>query len=212
MNRPHISINLALSADGKISSVARRPSGWTSKADHERLKQLREPADALMVGRGTLETDRMTLYAPHHPLRCVVSRHGRFDPDHPLFRAAGGPIHLLGTDRAPDTIPDTTAHTGPLEGFLATLHRDLGVRQLHCEGGGELVRALAELDAIDEIHLTWAGHTLFGGAEAPTATGSTVEFLLASRRFHLAGFEPHDGTGECFLRCRRDRSPVTQWS
>lgn len=203
MTRPHISINFAISADGKITSVEGRASGWTSEEDSKRLKQLREGADAIMVGRGTLETDRMTMNASHKPLRCVVSRSGRFDPDHPLFHSEGGGIHLLAAEPASTEIEGATWHTGSLAGFLETLYRSHAVRRLHCEGGGELVRELADLDAIDEIHLTWAGHRLFGGAETPGITGPPGEFLPASRHYELHHFEPREDLGECFLSYRR---------
>lgn len=205
MERPHLSVNFAISADGKITSVAGRRADWTSDADLRRLKQLREGVDALMVGRGTLESDRMTLQAPGHPLRCVVSRRGRFDPDHPLFHREGGAIHLLGTETAPEPVPGANLHHQPLDDFLVTLARDHGVEKLHCEGGGDLVRALAELDAIDEIHLTWAGHRLFGGHRAAGICGLPGDFLPASRSFELVHFEPLAEEDECFLSYRRVR-------
>jgi riboflavin biosynthesis pyrimidine reductase len=202
MTRPRITLNFAISADGKISSVSKQPSGWTSPDDHARLLQLREAAQALIVGRGTLEADRMTMKAPGDPLRCVVSRSGKFDPAHPLFHTSGGPVHLLATEGAPAPIPGTTAHTGSLAAFLGTLSA-LGVQHLHCEGGGELARELAAMDALDEIHLTWAGHTLFGGRQAPTITGVPADFLPASREYELVEFDPRPDTGECFLSYRR---------
>jgi 2,5-diamino-6-(ribosylamino)-4(3H)-pyrimidinone 5'-phosphate reductase len=202
MKRPNISINFAVSADGKISSVAKRPSGWTSKEDHARLLKLREGADALLVGRGTLEADRMTMKSPGNPLRCVVSRSGKFDPAHPLFHTEGGPIHLLVTHGEAPAIPGATIHTGSLASFFQEL-ADLGVKHLHCEGGGELARELAALDAIDEAHLTWAGHRIFGGREAPTISGVPGEFLPASREYELVEFDPRPETGECFLSYRR---------
>ncbi|MDB6080712.1 MAG: 2,5-diamino-6-(5-phosphoribosylamino)pyrimidin-4(3H)-one reductase [Akkermansiaceae bacterium] len=202
---PFLSVNFAISADGKISSTARRPSGWTSAADHQRLKDLRQDADALLVGRGTLEADRMTMTAPGNPWRCVVSRTGKFDPAHPLFHTSGGPIHLLGTEAAPAAITGATAHTGTLTSFLQELSA-AGIRHVHCEGGGSLVRELAALDAIEMIHLTWAGHTLFGGQAAPTLTGVPGDFLPASRPYELVDFQPQSGTGECFLSYRRQRS------
>lgn len=202
MTRLYISINFAVSADGKISSVAKRPSGWTSKEDHARLLKLRENADALLVGRGTLEADRMTMKAPGNPLRCVVSRSGRFDPTHPLFHTDGGPIHLLVTDGSARQIPGAKIHTGSLSSFLQEL-ADIGVKRLHCEGGGELARELATMDAIDEIHLTWAGHTIFGGRGASTISGVPDQFLPASREYELIEFDPRPETGECFLSYRR---------
>lgn len=205
MDRPWISTNLAISADGKISSVDRRPSGWTSAADHARLKQLRLGAQALMVGRGTWEADRMTMTSPENPLRCVVSGSGKFDRSHPIFTTPGGPIHLLVTDNGEvELIDGATFHHASLEAFLEILGRDHGVERLHCEGGGSLIRSLAELDVIDEYHLTWAGHTLFGGKAAPTPTGVPGAFLPTSLKFELTAFET-TSEGECFLSYRRKR-------
>lgn len=209
MLRPWISTNLAISADGKISSVGRRPSGWTSRVDHARLVNLRESADALMVGRGTLAVDRMTLTSPGkgvQPLRCIVSRSGEIPADHPLFTNPGGPIHLLVTeiDRTNSALqPPCQIHHGSLAGFLETLATELGVKHLHCEGGGGLIRSLAQLGAIDEFHLTLAGHTLFGGFDAPSASGIPADFLPQSLEFALSHFEPRPDLGECFLSFRR---------
>jgi 2,5-diamino-6-(ribosylamino)-4(3H)-pyrimidinone 5'-phosphate reductase len=207
MRRPWISTNLALSADGKISDSAKRPSGWTSKADHERLIALRRAADALMVGHGTLRSDRMTLTVPgleRQPLRCVVSRHGEIDPGHPVFAKPGGDIHILATAGLTDH-RDTraTCHQGDLPSFLETLTVTYGVRHLHCEGGGQLIASLAALDLIDEFHATLAGHTIFGGREAPTATGTPGPWLPESRRFEITAFDPRPATGECFVTWRR---------
>ncbi len=205
MLRPRISTNLAISADAKISSSPPRPSGWTSGADHARLLELRASADAILVGRGTLDADRMTLTVPGkttQPLRCIVSRTGNFDPAHPIFHRAGGAIHLLATDRwTAATPPGATCHQGALVGFLEKLHVEFHVQHLHCEGGGQLIRELAALDVIDEFHLTLAGHTLFGGADAATATGIPADFLSHSTAFQLTHFQPCGG--ECFLSYQR---------
>lgn len=206
MPRPWVSTNLAISADGKISTAGKRPSGWTSTEDHQRLRELRQNADAILVGRGTLENDRMTMTAPQNPLRCVVSQTGGINPAHPIFSTPGGPIHLLvtGTGNPPE-LPGVTIHRGDLTDFLTTLADNHGVRHLHCEGGGQLIRALAELDLIDEFHITLAGHTLFGGTSAPTATGIAGDFLPASRQFRISHFDPRPDLGECFASYLRIR-------
>lgn len=211
MLRPRISTNLAISADGKISSVNGMASGWTSKDDHARLLELRENAGALLVGRGTLETDRMTMTVPGkavQPLRCVVSRGGNFDIKQPLFEQPGGDIHLLITGDGAPELPEfrqgnVTIHNKGLQDFLESLASKYAVDHLHCEGGGQLIRALAELDVIDEFHLTLAGHSLFGGLGAATATGVPAEFLPAARDFQLSHFEPRPDLGECFLSYTR---------
>lgn len=208
MERPWVSVNFAISADGKISPVGKRPSGWTSEADHRRLLELRAGADALMVGKGTLVADRMTMTVPgavKQPLRCIVSRSGRLDAGLPVFGKPGGEIHLCVTGGSPVDVPGVVVHRGSLPEFLSALAMELGVKRLHCEGGGELVRELMELDAIDEFHLTLAGHTLFGGLSAPTVTGIPGSFPAGSLDFEISGFQPVAGTGECFLSYRRRR-------
>ena len=206
MQRPRISTNLAISADGKISSPGHAPSGWTSAGDKRRFRALRENADAILVGRGTLDSDRMTMTGPNNPLRCIVSRNGKLDPDHPIFSAPGGAIHLLVTGGPPPEVPaGVTVHTGDLSGFIAGLATHHRVEHLHCEGGGELIRELAALDLIDEFHATLAGHILFGGRDAPTATGTSHEFLPATRHFKISHFEAHPESGECFVSYTRHR-------
>lgn len=206
---PHLSVNFAISADGKISDVNQRPSGWTSRADFARLIALRKSADALLIGRGTWDADQMTMTIPgaaQQPMRCIVSRQGKLDANHPIFTREGGAIHLLILgDAVPDVPECVTIHRCAIRQFLETLEHDYGVRHVHCEGGGELARALADDDLIDEIHLTWAGHTLFGGRFAPTLTGIPSDLLPASLQFELSSFEAHPSTGECFLSWKRIR-------
>ena len=92
-----------------------------------------------------------------------------------------------------------TIHRKTLGEFLEILADESGVKHLHCEGGGQLIRALAELDVIDEFHLTLAGHTIFGGLGASTATGVDGDFLPKSIDFQISHFEPRPELGECFL-------------
>jgi 2,5-diamino-6-(ribosylamino)-4(3H)-pyrimidinone 5'-phosphate reductase len=213
MRRPRISTNLAISADGKITSVAGRSADWTSHEDFLRLVELRQNADALLIGRGTLAADRMTMTLPdsdRQPLRCIVSGSGALDPDHPIFSKPGGDIHLLVTGDPPagpsPTVAERlTVHHGTLAAFLETLARDHAVSRLHCEGGGQLICALAALDLIDDFHLTLAAHTLFGGREARTATGVPGDFLPESLAFDISHFEPQAAEGECFVTYTRRR-------
>jgi riboflavin biosynthesis pyrimidine reductase len=206
MLRPWISTNLAISLDGKITSTRKIPSGWTSRADHQRLLLLRQSADALVVGRGTLVADRMTMTVPgKQVLRCVVSSGATLIPDdHPIFATPGGAVMMVITGESRKPLPENVlAHYGTLESWFEALVSNHCVKRLHCEGGGQLIRSFAALGAIDEFHLTLAGHTLFGGREAATATGVAGGLLSASLEFELTHFEPCPELGECFLSYRR---------
>ena len=162
-----------------------------------------------MVGHGTLMADRMTMIVPGkpvQPLRCVVSRTGRIDPSLPIFSRPGGAIHWLVTGESEASrIPQATIHRLSLMEFLEELGTEYNVRHLHCEGGGQLICELAALDVIDDFHLTLAGHTIFGGRQAPTTTGLPGDFLPTTVGFEMADCQPSPASRECFLSYRRIR-------
>ncbi len=217
MERPDILINFAISADGKIGTSQKGPSRFTSKADLDRLLAIRGRADAILVGRGTLEADEMSmtippeLNPPRQPLRCIISRKGEFDASHKVFQSAGGDIHLIATEAPEDLTAEpyqaagATLHRKSLSEFLSHAKTNLNVETLLCEGGGSLVNDLFALDAVDEINLTIAGHSLIGGKSAPTLTGLPGEFLPVSRQFKITYFQPTD-EGELFATWQRTGS------
>ena len=198
-----IILNFAITADGKISTASKQATPFTSKKDLERLHQIRNEADAILVGRGTLEADQMTLKATEHsPWRCVISRSGDFDPDHPLFHSQGGPRHLIIDSESKIPSLPAEVHRCSLTGWIQTLRDTPFINTLLCEGGGELVRTLFDEDLVDEINLTWAPHTLLGSAEAPSITGILGSHLRQTRSYHLVEMQPA-GPGEVFLRYRK---------
>jgi len=198
-----IILNFAITADGKISTRSLTPAHFTSKRDLERLHEIRNQADAILVGRGTLEADSMSLTTPGAtPWRCVVSRNGEFRADHPFFHTEGGPRHLIITEKhAPTDLPATT-HQMSLPDWLSWLDEHPEITTLLCEGGGFLTRELFSLDRVDEIYLTWATHTMFGGQLAPGITGIPGKFLPTSGQYQLVNLE-NGSPGEVYLHYRR---------
>jgi dihydropteroate synthase len=197
--RLRVILNLAISADGKISTTGKSPAHFTSKADLERLLEIRKQADAILIGRATLEADQMTMTVDGRaPWRCVISEAGRFDKSHPFFHTDGGPRHLIISSTTETPKLPATIHRTDLVGFLRKLKDNPEVTTLLCEGGGSLARKLFELDLVDEINLTWAPHTLLGGKDAPTITGLCGDFLPSSRHYELAEMKIHQNN-EVFL-------------
>ena len=196
----HLTINLAISGDGKISTASKGPAHFTSKEDLQNLLKIRQEHDAILVGHGTLKADQMTLTAPGKtPWRCVISRSGNIDPAHPLFHSEGGPRHLIIPKNVdpPQNLP-ATIHQGTLKDFLKTLQNTPEIQTLLCEGGGNLIKELFQLDVVDEIRLTWAPHTILGGKNAPTLTGLPAEHLPSSRHYQLVEMIEND-RNELFL-------------
>jgi len=222
--RPLVILHFAITADGKASTSKRTPARFTSARDKQRLLEVRALADAILVGRGTLETDRMSMDLPDQrlrerrikegksecPLRVILSPSGNISISLSVFEKGNAPIVIYSTERmAPAQRRLLSEHAAvhlsgsndlDLFWLLWHLYEHYQVRSLVCEGGPTLVKALAQADVIDEIYLTIAAK-IFGGLAAPGLTGLPGEFLPASRQFQLIDIDR--GENECYLRYRR---------
>ena len=61
MKRPFVYINMAMTADGKITSAYGEYPRFTSSYDSKNMDRLRARADALLVGAGTIRADNPIL-------------------------------------------------------------------------------------------------------------------------------------------------------
>ncbi|HZE13509.1 MAG TPA: dihydrofolate reductase family protein, partial [Chthoniobacterales bacterium] len=147
-----------------------------------------------------------------YPLRVILSNEGRIDPSLKIFQADISPIVIFSTLRMPArhqkalrekaTLHLSDAKEVDLSWMLRQLRHDYGVRTVACEGGATLFRALLEADLVDQLNLTIAPY-LFGGANAPTLTGLSKEFLPRSVRCALTDMRVVGE--ECFLTYRIKR-------
>src|SRR5258708_3112044 len=55
--RPHVTLKLAVSADGKAGLAGRRPAAITGEAARERVHRMRAMSDAVLTGIGTVLAD-----------------------------------------------------------------------------------------------------------------------------------------------------------
>ncbi len=98
-NRPHTTVVLAMSADGKIADAMRSPSRFGSQADKLHLEEQIASADAVLFGAGTLRAYNTTLTISHpkllqqreqrgqapQPIHIVVSKSAQIDPESRFF-------------------------------------------------------------------------------------------------------------------------------
>ena len=221
--RPWVSANFATTWDGRISTRMRTPSDFSSRTDKRRFLEIRAMADAVLVGAKTVEADRMTVGVPSaamrkqrvergqtaYPLRVLVTNSGRVDPEWPIFSKRFSPIHIYTTKRMPvrtrSLLPEQVdlhiAEGGKVDlaAMMKELRKEHGVRRLHCEGGGAVLRSLLEADLLDELYLTLCP-VIFGSREAPTLSGEAGSFLAKSVALRLTKMETIGR--ECFLRYR----------
>lgn len=208
---PFVLVNMAMTADGKIATANRSVHSFSSRRDLEHLYELRATADAVMCGARTVEISQSILGTggakfrrrrlkrglAEYNLRVIVSGSGSINPQAEIFRKKFSPLIVLTTGRASPkklaqlrALADEVKICGEKEinfrSALRWLRAKWNVKQLLCEGGGELNDALFRAGLVDEVNLTICPK-IFGGRGAPTiADGRGTAQLALASRFKLA--------------------------
>ena len=199
--RPHVIVNVAMSADGKISTRERRQVRISGSQDFTRVDRLKANCDAIMVGIGTVLADDPSLtvkseecrkYRRNHgwdenPVRIVVDSLGRIPPQASILHKGEGK-RVVAVSRRADVSKisllkkkATVIVAGEDEVDLCALMNELGAMGIHrvmVEGGGTLIAGLIEAGLVNEIY-TFIGNIIIGGKDAPTFTDGEG-FILES--------------------------------
>jgi 2,5-diamino-6-(ribosylamino)-4(3H)-pyrimidinone 5'-phosphate reductase len=189
---PYVTVNIAMSADGKISTRERRQVRISGTEDFTRVDRLKAESDAVMVGIGTVLADDpsltvkseecLTFRRNHgwddHPVRIVVDSSGRTPPGASILHKGKGKriIAVSGKVNA-QKISElekkaTVIVAGGDEVDLRALMDELGAMGIHrvmVEGGGTLIAGLIQAGLVNEIY-TFIGNIIIGGKDAPTFT------------------------------------------
>jgi 2,5-diamino-6-(ribosylamino)-4(3H)-pyrimidinone 5'-phosphate reductase len=204
--RPTVSVNVAMSADGKISTRERRQVRISGAPDRARVDRMKAESDAIMVGIGTVLADNpsLTVKSPdlrrqrvergqeENPVRIVVDSFGRTPPDADiLHKGKGARIIAISEGAERERVEVLRRHaeviqTGTTEVDLRALLEKLGARGIHTlmvEGGGRLIGALFREHLVDELS-TYIGNVVIGGDGSPTPVDG-AGFLREEEFVHL---------------------------
>jgi 2,5-diamino-6-(ribosylamino)-4(3H)-pyrimidinone 5'-phosphate reductase len=188
--RPSVVVNVAMSADGKLSTRERRQVKISGAEDFARVDRLKAGCDAVMVGIGTVLADdpSLTVKNPElksrrqqegkgeHPARVVIDSRARISPDASVLNKGEGLRVVAVSGRADPARVDvlrkkaTVIVAGDEEVDLARVLDELGamgIRRLMVEGGGTLIAGLVRAGLVDEIY-TYIGSIVISGKDAPT--------------------------------------------
>jgi 2,5-diamino-6-(ribosylamino)-4(3H)-pyrimidinone 5'-phosphate reductase len=221
MGRPFVCINMAMTADGKITSARREEPKFASRRDKKTMDKLRAEADAILVGAGTLRADdpplhvrdaemlayRRSLGKPDNLVNVLVTASASIDPRSRFFAAAHAARQIVATveDAPADRVAALSAvaevwtigqGTVDLPQLLSRLG-DAGIERLLVEGGGELNWGFVRGDLVDELYVTLAP-ALLGGRNAPTLCEGEGLAMADRRRLQLLSADVIDG--EIFCR------------
>ena len=173
--RPHVILKLAVSSDGKIGAVGRKPVAITGEAARARVHLLRAQCDAILVGIGTVQADdplltcRLPGMEARSPVRVVLDRSLRISGTSRLVHsaretplwvmtsnlseapaavklgAAGAQVIRVATASAPPPGLDLTAVVRALA--------EKGITRLMVEGGARVASSFVSADLVDEVWL-----------------------------------------------------------
>lgn len=203
LTRPWVRVNFVSSADG-AASVDGTSGGLGSDADKQVFGVLRELAEVVLVGAGTVRAEdyrgarRATAGRDTPPPIAVVTGSADLDPESRLFTDTRVPPIILTLGSAPAEQRDRLAAAGADVAVLedlrpATLLAELdrrGLRRVLCEGGPSLFGDLVAAGAVDELCLTVAP-LLAGGTAGRIARGPEGS---SSQPLTLVGALEADGT------------------
>lgn len=188
-DRPYTLVNFVASADGRAAYNG-RSAALSDRGDRAMFHALRERADAVFAGTGTMRAERYgrLVRDPERrrrraaqglspdPLACVITRSGDIPSDIPLFADPNSRIvvfspRTLDLDGAAAQVEVVRLDPGELTmtTMLRRLRSAYDVRALLCEGGPTVFSALLQEDLVDELFLTIAPRLTGGGAD-PTLT------------------------------------------
>ncbi|MFD2183075.1 bifunctional diaminohydroxyphosphoribosylaminopyrimidine deaminase/5-amino-6-(5-phosphoribosylamino)uracil reductase RibD [Rhodoplanes azumiensis] len=207
--RPHVTLKMALSADGKVALAGRRPVAITGPAATMRVHLMRAMNDAILVGIGTALSDdplltcRLPGLAHRSPVRVVMDATLRLPPTSRLVNTAREtPLWIVTRPDVPadpaarmreagaHLIHVAPAETGPGVDPAAALRAlgGLGVTRLLVEGGPTVAAALLRADLIDAAVLLH-GPAVIGPDGVDPLEGLSLTALTAGPALALQATE-----------------------
>lgn len=201
-HRPHITLKLAGSLDGKIATRTGDSQWLTNEASRRRVHALRNEVDAILIGAGTAIADRpnLTTRLPDQantrsPHRYILDSNLRTPIAGPLFEDALAPTTFVCTPSAPQERQSAFEGAGvevlriaqddqnhvSLTALMQALY-DRGHMQLLVEGGAEIAGAFLDQRLVDRLML-FVAPILLGGKDArPLVAGQGVAMVADALR------------------------------
>jgi len=190
MSKPWVTINCAMSLDGKIALPSRRQTLLSCKEDLKRVHRLRNDSDAIVVGIGTVLMDDPKLLvkekyvsSPSHPLRVILDSNLRISRNAQVLKP-GAPTLIVTTCKE-DRYEDITIIRCGLPNKKVDLHQllmylgDRGIKKIMVEGGETVIWEFLRNNLVDELFV-FIAPVIIGGVTSPTLAGGTGAFTLES--------------------------------
>ena len=208
MARPHVTLKLATSLDGRIATASGESRWITGPEARAEVQRMRAHADAIMIGVGAARADDPELLARVEPpptkraLRVVLDSTLSLAPLGRLFASLDqAPLLVIGADGADGAALQKagarTARVAAKDGVVDTraalaLLGGEGVQRVLVEGGGKLAASLIAGGLVDRLE--WFRAPIVLGAEGRPSVGALALARLSEapawRRVALRALGP----------------------
>jgi diaminohydroxyphosphoribosylaminopyrimidine deaminase/5-amino-6-(5-phosphoribosylamino)uracil reductase len=199
--RPHVTLKLAVSADGMIGKNSGERMIITGVPAFQTVQAMRTTFDAVMIGIGTVLIDnpRLTVRLPglkdRSPVRVILDGQARLPLDSNLLHTIGQAplIVVVGPEAPPDRVAalgDAGARIIALEAgsggidlarVLTTLAEE-GFTRVLAEGGARVAASLVSADLLDEV-VIFRAPVVVGSDGVPALSGTALSAIERSPRY-----------------------------
>jgi 2,5-diamino-6-(ribosylamino)-4(3H)-pyrimidinone 5'-phosphate reductase len=196
---PLVTVNCAMSADGKIALSSRRQTRISSEEDIARVHRLRNRSDAILVGIGTVLADDPSLLVKEkyvkrsrRPLRIVLDSNGRTPLNANVISPGTPTLIAMSNERASRHWPENVETVVLGDGDRVSIPRLLDeldgrkIKKLLVEGGSEVIWSFLKERAVDRLSI-YVGSLVLGGTGPTPAGGAGVARLADAFRLSLVG-------------------------
>ena len=170
--RPHVTLKLAVSADGKAGLASRKPAAITGEAARVRVFQMRAASDAILVGIGTVLSDnpQLTCRLPgmfeRSPVRVVLDAKLKLPLATSIVATVRETPTWVITSHKPSAIAEEILQQKGCKVFrvadddgrldldeVLKVLAEQGITRLMVEGGPTVAGAMVAADLVDEAVL-----------------------------------------------------------
>ena len=162
MNRPKIIVNVAISADGKISLKGGKRIKISNEEDFRRVHEMRNQVDAILVGINTIINDDPKLTVkekfvkePKNPVRIVLDSKLRIPRNARVLNKMAKTI-IATTRDSKGEIDAEIIRCGEkfvdLKCLLEKLY-EMGIKSVLVEGGGKTIASFLRENLVDEMYI-----------------------------------------------------------
>ncbi|AYV56227.1 RibD family protein [Leptospira kmetyi] len=186
---PNVTINMAMTLDGKVCRPDGKWYGLSSRNDKKKMDEIRSKADVLILGKNSIINDDPVIHLRYvenekDPRPVILLRSGTLPEDKKVFRFSKQPPLIFCLNENYSSVRDNLCSVAeivlipgedlsPLE--VLKILFEMGYKEVLLEGGPSLNDSFFRMDLISRIHLTIVPF-LIGQKDLPSITGGRKEY------------------------------------